>query len=299
METEEAVGQLRLVPLTSNDLSKVITDEYGQQWLPRTELPAVLNKSVVADVDFGEVIATKTFQYVLLNVGNIDVFDIQINSTDLKIFPETIGLIATSAQGAELSALPILNIIKEHVIPIDGVGSLLDMSVGDFTDTLSISYNYELSGDTVKVDDKYDVAGTKMGAVINVITSGKNIETNTLRIILYSVGGYSHQFIGITLTSSMMDTIIISNEGNASIPIKIESATHTDTVIDSILLPYSSIDLSGMLRGQGFIIPDSTGKYNMGELLIIGADNNQPYVIKFLNRTWTEGVVAMTIDEVP
>ena len=97
----------------------------------------------------------------------------------------------------------------------------------------------------------------------------------------------------------MMDTIIISNEGNASIPIKIESATHTDTVIDSILLPYSSIDLSGMLRGQGFIIPDSTGKYNMGELLIIGADNNQPYVIKFLNRTWTEGVVAMTIDEVP
>ena len=163
-ETMEAAGQLRLVPLSNNIISKIITDENGQQWLPKSEMPMVLAKAAAVDIYYGELKATRTLQYVLMNVGNLDVFDIYFNAQDLYIYPETFGLIPASTQGGELSALPIVNIIKEHVIPIEGVGALLEMNVGTFIDTLNITYHYKTSSDTIEVVDDYDVSGTKMGA---------------------------------------------------------------------------------------------------------------------------------------
>lgn len=293
--TEEAVGQLRLVPLTANDLAKALTDENGRQWLPASEMLYVLFKTASFDIDFGEVKATRALQYVIMNVGNRDVFNINFNSRDLKIHPISIGLIPASEVGGDLAALPIVNITKEHVIPIDGVGSLLDMSVGNFSDTLSMTYQYELSGDTIDVIDDYDVGGTKMGTTIDILFSGEKIEN-------YNVDTYynlNHDGRGIEswptiyrwgYTESDIDTSRIVNTGNVEMRIRLFKARTSIVFLDTVLQPNQNIDTSGLLR-------DIYESESTADIILVGDILNQPYIFKVAGDMVLGGYAALIIGE--
>lgn len=297
-KTDEAVGQLRLVPLSTNDLSKVITDENGQQWLPKSEMLTVLAKAAAVDIYYGELKATRTLQYVLMNVGNQDVFDIHFNAQDLYIYPETIGLIPASTQGAELSALPIVNIIKEHVIPIEGVGTLLEMSVGAFMDTLIITYHYITDGDTIEVLDDYDVGGTKMGVIIKPTLADKSLfESPFLR-------GYEMDDISQTGTVSFLnpDTFEyfhITNVGNVPIEYQMELHIwhHDNTIIhfsDGNILPdtYLDIDFINEYFTNFPLIEENT----LGGYVIIIDFGPTPYIIGIENHSFLEGNFQFWID---
>lgn len=247
-ETMEAAGQLRLVPLSNNSLSKVITDENGQQWLPKSEMPMVLAKTAAVDIYYGELKATRTLQYVLMNVGNLDVFDIYFNAQDLYIYPETFGLIPASTQGDELSALPIVNIIKEHVIPIEGVGALLEMNVGTFIDILNITYHYKTSGDTIEVVDDYDVSGTKMGVIIKpTIADTSLLESHFLSEVNFND---TEHFVSYNVWNpNTLESLHLNNVGNGPIEYQLEvwiREAYLDSMVYSLndsILPDSYIDL--------------------------------------------------------
>jgi len=309
---DETLGKLILVPLGNDELAKVFVGEDGREYLPREAAVNNLKKMgrlairmedvnkrslykiASAMIDFGEVINTRQLQFVVMNVGNQDIFGIFFSANDLVIFPGAIGMLQASEQGTEVTALPIINIVKEHVTPVNLTGSLLDMEVGSFTDTLSLLYSYTLGNDTVNVSDNYDVAGTKMGAVISILVSGINLEVYSSQIRQYAAPGYTQEFISLpTLTSSMLDTVLIINDGNAPLRISIESASHEDTVLNSMVYANDTLDISGVWRGLDFVSDSS------GELLLLGSTRNQPYTYSLLNDLYTQGASGIELSEVP
>jgi hypothetical protein len=94
------------------------------------------------DIIFGEILATKKMSYILMNTGNLDLFDIWLSASEVEVFPETVGVLQLP-EGGLLSA-PVIAVTVPHVIPSSGVGSLLDMKIGEFVDTLRLSYKYEV-----------------------------------------------------------------------------------------------------------------------------------------------------------
>ena len=290
-KTDEAVGQLRLVPLNINDLSKVITEENGQQWLPKSEMLTVLAKAAAVDIYYGELKATRTLQYVLMNVGNQDVFGIHFNAQDLYIYPETIGFIPANTQGVELSALPIVNIIKEHVIPIEGVGTILEMSVGAFIDTLIITYHYIAGSDTIEVVDDYDVGGTKMGVIIkHTIADRPLFESPFLqefRIDDITQFGYAD-----FLNPDTIESLHINNVGNVPIEYQMQLYIEqfNDTTIyisDGNILPDEYLDTDFIY--EYFTNFPLTEEENSGRYIIIIDFGPTPYIIGIENHSFLEG----------
>ena len=285
---ENVVGKISLVPLSADGLSKATTDAIGQMWLPASEI-STLTKTAAASIEFGQINSTTGLMFVIMNTGNTDVFDVQFTSTDLDITPANIALIKVSTQGAELTALPIVTITKEHVLPKSGVGSLLEMNVGDFTDILSISYNYEISGDTVEVVDDYDVGGTKMGAIIELELSGRSLNSIDPERSTFFMQPHNFDFTSYTVVSDAdMDTALISNIGNVPLRIRVFFSRDRSTAFDGVVQANSSIDLFGILRGSNFAVPDSSG-----DSIILGDDSNQPYILSFDGRTFVNGVTGL------
>ncbi len=291
-------AELRLVPLTTGDLAKAIEGENGQQYLPVSELPAIMAKATSADIDFGNVTATRTLQYVLMNVGNTDVYDITFVSNDLKIHPTNIPLIPTPGEGGDLVALPIVSFSKEHVISLSGVGSLLEFEIGAFADVMTLCYNYELShnesdssyigdslvvSDTVIVDsfdiaDEYTVAGTKIGALIDIQVSGQSLQDalqNTLS--RYDLSGFPDPFYDLLVRSSDMDTMIVYNNGNAPLPMRIVNQYlyinyGGEPILDTIIVAGGSIDISGIVRGPRYFTGGDDSEH--GNIIFFGADRD-------------------------
>jgi len=313
-------AELRLVPLTTGDLSKVITDEEGNRYLPTTEVANILQKKASADIDFGEMEASKTLQYVLMNVGNTDVYDITFVSQDLKIHPEHIPLVPTPGEGGDLIALPIVSVSKEHVISLSGVGSLLDFEIGEFTDVMTLCYNYDLSQsqsdstyigdslvvtDTVIVEnfdiaDEYTVAGTKMGAFIDFWMSGVKWQEY---VDQFNAGGvedltYTYQTIplisGGRLDLSRADTIIVANTGNVSMRLRVVNSMlpntypgHDGIIIDTVLQANTEIDLADV-----FGYTDNSNE-ERGDLVLVGSTNDQPYIFTVMDWMCTTGALAI------
>ncbi|MDD3094852.1 MAG: hypothetical protein RBT66_00865 [bacterium] len=297
----DAVWELRLVPLSQTELAKVYSDENGGRWLPASEIPQLAAKPATgADIDFGEVPATKTLQYVLMNVGNRDVYDVTFSAGDLLISPEFIGVIPAAGEGGEIVALPIVSFIKEHVIPISGVGALMEMSIGSFTDALSLSYNYTLEdsagAESFDVVDEYSVAGEKMGAVIDILASGENILNAALNTPEFYDLAIMGTVLSINLSSSKMDTMAVHNNGNVPLRMRVVNPYRYDafdgsTIIDTIIQPGAEVDVSGFVRGETFF--DDTYDETRGSIIMLGAVRNQPYIFETMNELCIDGEMRL------
>ncbi|MCK5816997.1 MAG: hypothetical protein KAH15_03245 [Candidatus Marinimicrobia bacterium] len=313
-------AELRLVPLTTGDLAKAIEGENGQQYLPVSELPVIMAKTMSADIDFGNMEASRTLQYVLMNVGNTDVYDITFVSNDLKIHPTNIPLIPTPGEGGDLVALPIISFSKEHVIPLSGVGSLLELETGVFDDVMTLCYNYELSHnesdstyigdslvviDTVIVDsfdiaDEYTVAGTKIGALIDIQVSGQSLQDALQGTISrYDLAGFPDPFYDLVVSSSDMDTMIVYNNGNAPLPMRIVNQyLYTnyggEPILDTLILAGESIDISGIVRGSRYFAGDDS---EHGNIIFFGADRDQPYIFEILGDICIDGKDGLLFTE--
>jgi hypothetical protein len=299
-------AELRLVPLTTGDMGKAISDKEGQMYLPLSEVNSILAKHAAADIDFGEVKATKTLQYVLMNVGNTDVYDITFEAGDLVIYPSHIGLIPTPEEGGDLVALPIVSVIKEHVIPLDGVGSLLDMETGAFNDMLSLSYNYNIADtagvDTFDITDEYTVEGIKKGAFMDIYLSGVHITDYVYNAEQITVNGFLEPVPSIgTFRTSQMDSITVENNGNTPMQVRILNSYLMEygSVLDTVLHEGESIEIGGLLRG-GVWVQDA-GSYEgtllNGNILLFGAMVDQPYVFEAYGKLWVEGYCVMAFNE--
>ncbi|MEA3391467.1 MAG: hypothetical protein U9Q91_00650 [Candidatus Marinimicrobia bacterium] len=302
---EPLMAELRLVPLTTGDLAKAIVDEAGNQYLPVSEISAIMAKATSVDIDFSDMAATKTLQYVLMNVGNTDVYDITFASTDLTIYPSNIALVPTPEEGGDLIALPIISMTKAHVVPLSGVGSLLDMEVGAFTDMVSLSYNYNIvdtaSVDSFDITDEYSVAGTKKGALIEITVSGQSLQDalqNTLS--RYDLAGFSDPFYDLVISSSDMDTMIVYNNGNAPLPMRIVNQYlyinyGGEPILDTIIVAGGSIDISGIVRGSQYFTGDDDSEH--GNIIFFGADRNQPYIFEILGDLCIDGEDGLLFTE--
>jgi hypothetical protein len=298
-------AELRLVPLTTGDLAKAVTGNDGHLYLPAADMPSLLARAAAADIDFGSVKATKTLQYVLMNVGNTDVYDITFDADNIAIYPEHVAMVPTPDEGGDLIALPIVSFTKEHVIPIDGVGSLMDMSVGAFNDMLSLSYNYDIE-DTAGVEnfditDEYTVAGTLLGALIEIRASGQRIE-NTIQGPLerYGLAGFIDPFLNLLVYSDIIDTLVVYNNGNAPLPMRIvNSYLYTlyggEPILDTLIQGGESIDISGMVRGDQFL--NGADDTEHGNILFFGADRDQPYIFELLGTLCIDGEDGILINE--
>lgn len=318
---EPLMAELRLVPLTTGDLAKAIVDEAGNQYLPASEISAIMAKATSADIDFGDMAATKTLQYVLMNVGNTDVYDITFVSNDLKIHPTNIPLVPTPGEGGDLIALPIISFSKEHVLPLSGVGALLELETGGFNDVMTLCYNYDLSHsqsdstyigdslvvtDTVIVDsfdiaDEYSVAGTKKGALIEITVSGQSLQDALQGTISrYDLAGFSDPFYDLVVSSSDMDTMIVYNNGNAPLPMRIVNQYlyinyGGEPILDTLILAGESIDISGIVRGSQYFTGDDDSEH--GNIIFFGADRNQPYIFEILGDLCIDGEDGLLFTE--
>jgi len=291
-------GKIRLVPLNTYDLAKVVTDEEGRMWFPASEMQTVLAKPAAADINFNEVKATKTLQYVLMNVGNTDVYDISFHAEEVVVYPPLIALIPAAGEGGDISMLPIVSFTREHVIPIDGVGSLMEMSVGTFSDILTLSYNYTLQdtsgGQDYDVVDEYDISGNNIGGLIDIFVSGRNV----LEAVIYPIGEsqtswFIESVLNFAIYTGDLDTTIVMNSGNAPIPLQIINPyiryfTGNGTVLDTIIPAGGSVDISGILRGDRYFENDGWDT-TRGDIILLGSDRDQPYIFKIFNTLCIDG----------
>ncbi|MEA2077664.1 MAG: hypothetical protein U9O95_06560 [Candidatus Marinimicrobia bacterium] len=298
------MAELRLVPLTTGDLAKATTDEDGNLYLSASEIPAIMAKTASADIDFGSVEATKTLQYVLMNVGNTDVYDITFAADDITIYPSNIALVPTPDEGGDLIALPIISMTKAHVIPLSGVGSLLDMEVGAFTDMVSLSYNYDIEDttgiDSFDITDEYTVAGINKGALIDIQVSGQSLQDALQGTISrYDLAGFSDPFYDLVVASSDMDTMIVYNNGNAPLPMRIVNQylyTHGgEPILDTLILAGENIDISGIVRGSQYFTGGDDSEH--GNIIFFGADRNQPYIFEILGDLCIDGEDGLLFTE--
>ena len=305
-------AELRLVPLTTGDLAKAIEGQDGQKYLPVSELSTVLTKAASVDIDFGNMAATKTLQYVLMNVGNTDVYDITFVANDLSIHPGNIPLVPTPGEGGDLIALPIVSFTKEHVIPLSGVGALLDMETGSFSDMMTLCYNYDLShtqsdstyqgdslivSDTVIVDsfdiaDEYTVGGVKAGALIEITVSGQDICDAVYSTPELYDAALAGTVLMANLYSSDMTSMQILNNGNAPLRMRIINPYvyingDGSTVLDTVIQAGGEIDVSGLIRGEYYF--DDTYDPNKGNVLILGAERDQPYIFEVMGELCIDG----------
>jgi len=190
-----------------------------------------------SEINFGEVFATTSLSYILLNTGSVEVFDVFIVSNEFEIFPMEIGLIP--AENNELIAYPIISVTLPHVIPPNGVGELLPMSLGEVTDTISLEYDWVAPfdsisggvpvwsmGDTIHEQKKYPARGVKNGGIIEIYFSGARITVDSYP---HNIG---HAQIAESPESSVsldfgpfslvdIELIEIANTGNQTIELEV------------------------------------------------------------------------------
>jgi Calx-beta domain len=294
IDNEELFAQLRLIPMSNAMAARAIN---GYIWLSPLELQTGYIELDEDDISFGEINATDELMFVLMNTGTVDVTNVQFTTANIDVTPGSIGVIRVTTAGSEISALPIVTLTKEHVIPMSGVGSLLDITVGDFTDTLNISYEYLSGATTIEISDDYSIAGTTMGAIIDMNLSGIPLEEYDYSAMFITyLTEYPHDMIAlVSLPSSGMSTFFIQNNGNSPLQMQIANEYFGfEVILDTVLHAGINLDVSGIVRGSDFI-QDSVDQG--GNILIFGSTTNQPYIFTAAGYTWTEGVCGILIDE--
>lgn len=266
-EIEEPFAQLSLVNLnTEGELSKQLHyAEVGD-----------------TDINYGDIIATKELAYLVMNTGNVDVFDITFSSQHLEISPQLIGRIESNSSSEGISALPIVIFTALHVLQPSNVGTLLPFEVGTLLDTIQLGYEYVVDSDTTEVLDEYSVSGTKLGAIVDILVSGQKVQD----IAIGSggggswLGGYSALYLGTDIDFSKTEIV---NSGNVPIRIRIMSQMHQSTALDTVLAAQSSVNTNGVLALD--IGPNDTTK---GESIVVGGGIT-PYIFSLADMVHTSG----------
>lgn len=289
VEPNNNFASVRLVPITNNMAKDIFTGSDGKEYLPARHLPA-LQKIAGSDISYGNINATTDMMYVLMNTGNVSVFNVSFSTNDILTIPGTIGLLEVSSNSSQISALPIVHIVKEHVKPYSTVGSLLPFEVGDFTDTLTLSYEYLDGLDTIPVADIYPVNGTKMGVVIDILFSGKKMQeynvTTEYDVQLFNTPWSDWQLTNYWPFSEQdTDTSKIINSGNASIRVRVTSWQHSDVLVDQVLVANDTLNTSQVLKNT---TNDSINQ-SVGEVILIGEKSNQPYMFQMAGQLITNG----------
>lgn len=272
-ETEKPFAQLTLVNLnTEGELSKQLHyAEVGD-----------------TDINYGDIIATKELAYLVMNTGNVDVFDITFSSQHLEISPQLIGRIESNSSSEGLSALPIVIFTALHVLQPSNVGTLLPFEVGTLLDTIQLGYEYVVDSDTTEVLDEYSVSGTKLGAIVDILVSGEKVQD----IAISSggggswLGGHSALYLGTDIDFSNTEIV---NSGNVPIRIRIMSPAHQSTALDTVLTAQSSINTSGVLAFD--IGQNDTTK---GESVVVGGGNT-PYIFSIADVVYTSGYGVLVL----
>ncbi len=163
IEYHSNIPELKLVPIGGDILNRILSKTADG-----------------ADISFGDVLATKELYYLIVNSGEIPVFNVLLTTLNaiIEISPNSIGVIDPAIEG--ISATPIISFICPHVIPPSGVGSLFPMQVGLVEDSLEINYQYValfdsidnkadtlwMVGDTINADAiRYSIDADKKGVV--------------------------------------------------------------------------------------------------------------------------------------
>jgi len=156
--------------------------------LPLIELVRVVNtlaKSMgTFDVDFDTVFATKSLNYMVVNNGTVDAFNVTFSSKAVITTPKVINSLPVS-EGGELGLLPILTITMPHGLPPSGIGPPLPIERGIISDSLIVHYQYlGESADTLTGSKSFTVQGVKVADVIEVEINGISVEQHP-KFILY------------------------------------------------------------------------------------------------------------------
>lgn len=267
-------------PTQSENLPENPKDESDDyiQFVPHAELSLVkvggenslAKPTSESDIDFGEILATKKLSYIIMNTGNLDIFDIQFTANKLEIFPNSIGILDVPEGG--LSTTPIVSFTVPHVIPSSGVGSLLDMEIGEITDTISLSYKYQLipfehavlnteqivalMDSIIATSDTTTDTLWTYGDTLNVV----DIEEDTIKNVThYSVGGTKMGIIIDVDTGideiHLQDIIAIISEREPNVP-----------QIQIRLLDGNEIDSLVVTNNGNCLINISTESYISGSL---------------------------------
>lgn len=180
----------------------------------------------------------------------------------------------------------------------------MDLETGAFNDLLSLCYNYTMEdtagSEVFDVSDSYTVGGVRRGAVIDFTVSGADL-TDAVREKPedYDLAGMG-TVLQLRLYSDQLDTISVRNNGNAALRLRVVNQylftqSETNCLIDTLLEPGMELDLSGSTRGDAFF--DGTYDETKGNIVILGDDSDQPYIIKTLNELTLDGKIRLWFTE--
>ncbi|MFW0838187.1 MAG: hypothetical protein ACKKL5_04285 [Candidatus Komeilibacteria bacterium] len=299
----EALGKLILVPLGNEALSKVFIGEDGNKYLPPEAAENNLKKmdrlaKIASEVmiNFGEMPSTRTLMYVIMNVGDKPVFDVTFDANNnLMIVPHTVGFIQVSVSGTEVAAYPIISITKEHVLPISGVGQLLEMNLGVFIDTLNLIYHYNQGQDTIEVVDPYRYEGALLGIDIDIICSGQPI-LNYAPITRFGNNPLEDpqplngELVEVSsLEAFAIDTTLVINNGNVSSRVRVSDYWGIVTLLDSTIAGGDTLDVSNYFDDSWEAFEATNG---MGNCIRVGPSNYIINMVGYTNLTGYVGFVA-------
>ena len=210
-------------------------------------------------INFGDVISTKTLFYLLVNQGNTSAFDIRLNANEIIIEPNNFDIIPSSSNNSTF--LPVIQFTLPHVLSPDNVGTNWDFKVGEFTDTLTMSYKYiDQNEDSVSFSDTYIVTGFKVGAIIKYYVKGKNVTEVTAGHGWMTRNGAVGvvdlvSFYGWTSGYSPYDAAdqsYFKNEGNISIDVSFYRFSET-SIFHTTLAPGDTLNLGGLFP-EGYAV---------------------------------------------
>ncbi len=251
-------------------------DQYASLSLEGIESGLAKQQTISEEtIEYGSVQATKTLMYLLVNQGNTAAFDVNLYADKIIVEPNHFELLPSSSNNS--SILPIIQFTLPHVIPPGDVGSLWEFEIGEFVDTLIMSYNFiNQEQDTINVSNSYPVSAFKEGIVLNLSVLGENVldvtdgdgwqGRNTPKWGQVNLRDFWGCHTGYNLESHREGFLI--NAGTR--PIDVEFFTWTEaSVLDTILLPGDSVMINDLLFDQYAVlgpthyILDVCGKINI------------------------------------
>ena len=252
-----------------------------------------LTQSGTVAIDFGDISATSSLYYLLLNKGTRDAFDVNLTSDEIQVSPDHINVI-TGGGTENIESLPIIEMTAVHVIPPSGVGGLLPFQLGALSDTLLLDYKFtSVTGDTNTIEHTYPVEGNKLGCKIGMYIDSWDITTRASNIS----SGFYDPFEGYPWPAvyvggwdaNSVDEVILVNEGN--VPASLEIWVFEDLWGGSALHEYS------MSPGDSIDIVEFE---NTSILEVIWASNFLrilcgQYMLSFLGRTYIGGSIAVEV----
>ncbi len=263
--------------------------------LELVRLEGDLGKSTVSSgssIDFGEIPATRSQYYLLLNKGARDAFDINFSSDEIIVNPSHINVVP--GDGSEnIETLPIIEMTATHVIPPFGVGELLPFEIGVISDTILFDYKYlTMAGDTSTIDNEYYVEGSRVGAFVSLTADSVDV----INAASWIGGDTNDPQEGFRLLNLEVDNLGVSslssffvvNRGNVDIAIEVwdwEDRMYGRNPLGThSIAPGDSVDIENYPN----ISWDETSLLH--NYLVVSCGQN---ILSFANQSYTNGKLGI------